>query len=99
MNEVMEKTYLLIDELEKSDIIKNITIYKQKIMNDEELRKLINKGNNAKDDYIIRDIRQKLYKYNDYKNYMDNYNKLMYIVMDINSRLKKITNTKNCYKI
>lgn len=99
MNEVMEKTYLLIDELEKSDIIKNITIYKQKIMNNEELRKLINKGNNAKDDYIIRDIRQKLYKYNDYKNYMDNYNKLMYIVMDINSRLKKITNTKNCYKI
>ncbi len=99
MNKVMEKTYLLIDELEKSDIIKNITIYKEKIINNQEIQELINKGNKETNDYIISDIRKKLYKYNDYKNYMDNYNKLMYIVMDINSRLNKITNNKNCYKI
>lgn len=99
MNRVMEKTYLLIDELEKSDIIKNITIYKEKIINNQEIQELINKGNKETNDYIISDIRKKLYKYNDYKNYMDNYNKLMYIVMDINSRLNKITNNKNCYKI
>ena len=99
MNKVMEKTYLLIDELEKSDIIKNITIYKEKIINNQEIQELINKGNKETNDYIISDIRKKLYKYNDYKNYMDNYNKLMYIVMDINSRLNNITNNKNCYKI
>ena len=99
MNKVMEKTYLLIDELEKSDIIKNITINKEKIINNQEIQELINKGNKETNDYIISDIRKKLYKYNDYKNYMDNYNKLMYIVMDINSRLNKITNNKNCYKI
>lgn len=99
MNKVMEKTYLLIDELEKSDIIKNITIYKEKIINNQEIQELINKGNKETNDYIISGIRKKLYKYNDYKNYMDNYNKLMYIVMDINSRLNKITNNKNCYKI
>ena len=99
MNRVMEKTYLLIDELEKSDIIKNITIYKEKIINNQEIQELINKGNKETNDYIISGIRKKLYKYNDYKNYMDNYNKLMYIVMDINSRLNKITNNKNCYKI
>ena len=99
MNKVMEKTYLLIDELEKSDIIKNITIYKEKIINNQEIQELINKGNKETNDYIISDIRKKLYKYNDYKNYMDNYNKIMYIVMDINSRLNKITNNKNCYKI
>lgn len=99
MNKVMEKTYLLIDELEKSDIIKNITIYKEKIINNQEIQELINKGNKETNDYIISDIRKKLYKYNDYKNYMDNYNKLMYIVMDINSRLNKIINNKNCYKI
>ena len=28
------------------------------------------------------------------KKYIDNYNKLNYIIMDINNRLKKITNTK-----
>lgn len=99
MNKVMEKTYLLIDELEKSDIIKNITIYKEKIITNQEIQELINKANKETNDYIISDIRKKLYKYSDYKNYMDNYNKLMYIVMDINSRLNKITNNKNCYKI
>ena len=99
MNKVMEKTYLLIDELEKSDIIKNITIYKEKIINNQEIQELINKGNKETNDYIISDIRKKLYKDHGYKNYMDGYNKLMYIVMDINSRLNKITNNKNCYKI
>lgn len=99
MNEIMTKTYALIDELEKSEIIKNITFYKERIMNNKELKNLIDKGNNTLDEYIIRDIRQKLYKYSDYKNYMDNYNKLMYITMDINSRFNKLINNKNCHRI
>ena len=50
------------------------------------------------DEYIIREIKQKLYTYDDYKNYMDNYNKLMYIVMDINNRLNKLINNKEFSK-
>ena len=95
----MECTYNLIDELDKSDIIRNITIYKDKIMNNKEIRDLIDKGNNSDDDYVIRDIRIMLYKYDSYKKYMDNYNKLMYIVMDINNRMKLLINDKGCYKI
>lgn len=99
MNEIMEKTYLLIDELDKSDIIKNITFYKERIISNEEIRELVDKGNNSSDEYVIRDIKKKLYEYLDYREYMDNYNKLMYIVMDINNRFNKIIDSKNCYRI
>lgn len=99
MNEIMEKTYDLIDELDASDIIKNITFYKTKIMDNDDIRELINKGNNTLDDYVIMDIKKRLYKYDEYKNYMDNYNKLMYIVMDINNRFNKLINNKNCHRI
>lgn len=99
MNEIMEKTYDLIDELDASDIIKSITFYKTKIMNNDDIRDLINKGNNTLDDYVIMDLKKRLYKYDEYKNYMDNYNKLMYIVMDINNRFNKIINNKNCHRI
>ena len=99
MNEIMEKTYDLIDELDASDIIKSITFYKTKIMNNDDIRDLINKGNNTLDDYVIMDIKKRLYKYDEYKNYMDNYNKLMYIVMDINNRFNKLINNKNCHRI
>ena len=99
MNEIMNKTYELIDILDNSDIIHNLEKYKDKIINNKEIQELINIGNNTKDEYIIRDIRVKLYKYDDYKNYMDNYNKLMYIVMDINNKYKKIINERGCYKV
>lgn len=99
MNEIMEKTYLLIDELDKSDIIKNITFYKEKIISNNEIRELVDKGNNSSDEYVIRDIKKKLYDYDDYREYMDNYNKLMYIVMDINSRFNEIIDSNSCHRI
>lgn len=99
MNEIMEKTYLLIDELDKSDIIKNITFYKEKIISNNEIRELVDKGNSSSDEYVIRDIKKKLYEYPDYREYIDNYNKLMYIVMGINSRFNEIIDSKNCHRI
>ena len=98
MNDIMDKTYKLIDVLDSSDIIHNLTFYKNKIMNNKDIQELISKGNNTDDEYIIRDIRIKLYKYDDYKNYMDNYNELMYLVMDINNRLKNLAKDKVCFR-
>ena len=92
----MECTYELIDVLDKSDIVKNITKYKERIMNNNEIRELVRQGNNEKDEYVVRDIRQKLYTYDDYRGYMDNYNKLMDIVREINYRMKKLTDVRGC---
>lgn len=91
MNEIMEKTYELIDVLEESNLIKDLEKYREVIYNNKELRQLIDKGNNISDDYLLLDIKKKLYSDNDYKNYMDKYNELLYIVMDINNRFKDLT--------
>ena len=95
MNDIMDKTYKLIDILDNSDIIHNLTFYKDKIMNNKEIQLLIDKGNSIDDEYLIR---IKLYKYDDYKNYMDNYNKIMYVVMDINNRMRSLTKDRNCFR-
>ncbi len=94
MNEVMDKTFKLLDALDDSDIIKNITLYKNKIINNNEIQELLKKGKDIKDDYELMDIKRKLYKYPEYVSYMKYYNELMYIVIDINSRFKKVTGNK-----
>ena len=93
----MNKTFELIDVLDNSDIIRNIEICKDKIEENKELKELIQKGNNNLDDkYLLMDIKNKLYKYPEYNDYMHYYNELMYIVMDINSRYKKIIGKGSC---
>ena len=94
MDEIMDKTFKLIDVLDNSDVIKNITLYKNKVISNTEIQELINIGNKTMDKYKLMDIKRKLYKYEDYVNYMKYYNELMYIVMDINSRFKSITGDK-----
>ena len=90
----MDKTFKLLDALDDSDIIKNITLYKNKIINNNEIQELLKKGKDIKDDYELMDIKRKLYKYPEYVSYMKYYNELMYIVIDINSRFKKVTGNK-----
>ena len=97
MHEIMKSTYELLDELDKSDIIKKLDKYKEKIKNNKELIELINNGKKETDDYKIMEIRKELYKNNDYKEYIKNYNELFYIVMKINNYYKKITNNKKCH--
>ena len=96
MNEVMEKTYELIDYLDNSDVIKNIEIYKNKIENNLEIKNLIDKGNNTDDKYLLMDIKNRLYKNSDYREYISLYNEIMYMVMEINSRFMKITKVSGC---
>ena len=98
MNEIMKKTYELIDVLEESDLISELTSCKEKIINNLELSKLISMGNSTKDEYLLLDIKRNLYKNSDYKNYMDKYNELMYIVMNINSRYNKLLGKGSCFK-
>lgn len=98
MHEIIEATYELIDEFEKSNLIKELTYYKNKVLNNKELCNLIITGKNTCDKYLIMDIKRKLYNNQDYKNYIHNYNQLFYIIMSINNRYKKILNDKNCNK-
>ena len=98
MNDIMNRTYELIDALEESELIKDITFYKEKISANKELLDLIKGGNSTDDEYLLLDIKRKLYKNSDYKNYMDKYNELMYLVMSINNRYSKLLGKGSCFK-
>ncbi len=98
MNEIMKKTYELIDVLEESDMIRDMEMYREKIQGNKELCSLIHEGNCTDDEYVLLDIKRRLYKNKDYKGYMDQYNQLMHIVMDINYRYRKLLGKGRCYR-
>ena len=97
--DIINKTYELIDTLDNSDLFKDLTIYKEKIMNNKELRELIDVANNETDKYKLLGLKQELYKYEEYIEYNRIYNEIMYIVMNINSRFKSLfNNERKCSK-
>ena len=98
MNEIMKKTYELIDVLVESELIRDIVIYKDRILEDNSLCELIRRGNLEDDKYLFLDIKRTLYKNKKYKDYMDKYNELMYLVMDINSRYSKLLGKGSCHR-
>ena len=94
MHNIIKKTYDLIDILDNSSLIKELSYYKNKVINDNYILNLINKYNNSNNNEEKITMKKELYNNINYKKYIDNYNKLNYIIMDINNRIKKITNTK-----
>ncbi len=98
MDNVIEKTKLLIKTFEDSDLIKNLEHYKILVINNKKLLELINKYNNTTDDYEKISLKKEIYTYIEYKEYMKYYNQLFYYVMAINKRYKKYTDVRGCIK-
>ena len=96
--DIMMKTYELIDALDSSHLFQNLDFFKEKIKVNESLKNLIDKGNSTTDEYMLLAIKQELYKYDEYKEYMKIYNEIMYIVMNINNNYKKLFLERMCYK-
>ena len=97
MDDVILKTKKFINTLEDSDLIKNLDIYKSKVIRNKILLELINKYNNSQDNYEKISLKQKIYKYEEYKLYMKYYNELFYYIMEINKRFKKYTDVRGCF--
>ena len=98
MNEIMKKTYELIDVLEESELISELGRCREMIAANKDLTELIRKGNATDDKYLLLDIKKKLYNNSDYNKYMDKYNELMYLVMDINYRYNMLLGKGSCQK-
>lgn len=96
MSEIIEKTYKLLDVLDNSEVIKKLTYYKEKLEQDEEVLSLVKRINNEQDNNKKIQLRREIYNNNDYKNYMDAYNELNYIILKINQKFAEYTNTKEC---
>ena len=96
MSEIIEKTYNLLDTLDNSEVIKKLTYYKQKLKQDEEVLSLVKRINNEIDSNRKIELRKILYNNDNYKNYMDAYNELNYIILKMNKKFSEYTSTKEC---
>ena len=67
MNNIIDKIKKLIDSFENSNLIRKLDYYKEIVINNSELLELINKYNTSKDDYEKISLKEKIYKYSEYK--------------------------------
>ena len=67
MNNIIDKTKKSIDSFENSNLIRKLDYYKEIVINNSELLELINKYNTSKDDYEKISLKEKIYKYSEYK--------------------------------
>lgn len=89
----------LIDELDKSTMIKEINCLKKEIYNDEHLTKLLTtykeQNYNTYNKETIN-IKNEIINNEKIKKFRDAQYQLNYTIIEINKRLKKLTNEKSC---
>lgn len=93
MNEVKVATEKFIDYLDSSEIVNDFIFYKEKLLDDNIILAKINKYQNNLDDL---ELKKEIFSDENYANYMKHYNKLFYMVMDINKRISNITESRGC---
>jgi len=100
MSEIITATYNFLDTLDNSDLIKNLTKCKQKILKNKQILSLINDIKQEKDSNKLILKRKKIYENNDYKMYMKYYSELSLIILKINKKYTTYTKTKehNCHE-
>ena len=97
MDNVIDKTKKLIDSFESSKLISKLDYYKRIVIGNKELLDLIKRYNNSTDNYEKLSLKEKIYKYDEYREYMKYYNELFYYIMRINKRFKEYTNVRGCH--
>lgn len=96
MSIIIEQTYKLIDELNESELIKQLKYYKQSLIANDEVLLLIKEINKCSDLDRKVELKIKLYQIADYQKYMELYNDLSLIIFQINNKYAQYTNTKKC---
>ena len=98
MSEIIDKTYKLLDTLDNSSLIKNLTKYKNNLLKNNLVLKQIEDIKKEKDPNKLISLRKELYKNNDYKMYMKYYQELSFIILKINKKYAEYTSTRehNC---
>lgn len=98
---MIEKAYEIIDKIEKSDFKKNISDIKQKISNSSKTKKIIQEFNSAKELYEKYGYKEefvkakiKLLKDPLISQYIQLQNKINMLTIQINNRIKSVTNKK-----
>ena len=98
MTDIIEATYNFLDTLDNSELIKNLTKYKNILLNNKAILKEVKNISKEKNDKVLIAKRKELFANNDYKMYMKYYNELSLIILKINKKYKEYASTKehNC---
>ena len=98
MSDIVEATYNFLDTLDNSELIKNLTKYKNKLLNNKPILKEIANIKKETNNETIISRRKELFANNDYKMYMKYYNELSLIILKINKKYQEYTSTRehNC---
>ena len=91
MNEIIENTFIFIDNLEKSDLIKKLTECKEILLKD-------NKVLNLEDTNILLSLKKELYQNHTYQRYMELYDELYMLVKSINKKYSSYLGENVCQK-
>lgn len=99
MSDIIENTYKLLDALDNSDLIKNLTNAKKKLEQNPQIISLIKEYRKETDTNKLISIKQILYQDEDYQQYIKSYNELSLIILRINKQYQKYTNAAehNCH--
>ena len=94
MSQIIDATYRFLDSLDNSELITNLTKYKNKLLKDKSLLKEISKIKNISDSKTIIEKRKHIYDNNDYKMYMHYYQELSFVILKINKKYASYTSTR-----
>lgn len=94
MNELIDKVKLLEEYIDNSDIVKELKSLTNDIYNDKELMSLIEeyKINNRED------IKNKILSNDKYSRYKHLENEVNFMILNIRSKLKNLSDKKGCIK-
>ena len=98
MNEIIENTFIFIDDLEKSDLIKELTECKEILSKDNKVLNLIKEYNNLEDTNILLNLKKELYQNHTYQRYMELYDELYMLVKSINKKYSSYLGENVCQK-
>lgn len=95
MSEIIDSTYKLLDTLDNSELIKELTISKEKLLKDNNILSLIDRYNSEIDNNKKILLKKEIYNDINYQKYIRAYNELSLIVLKINNKYHSYTNTKD----
>ena len=95
---INDAIFSLIDEIEKSDIVKNLYECKKKLKESSEAKRLIVDFNNKKEirDNSLQQSKIALYNNSYVKEYLFYEQALNYIIIRLNKSINKIIGKKGC---
>lgn len=93
MEELLDRLDKLKKELDNLPLFKELDLCRQNISNNKELVEKIEKYNLTKNN----NLRLEIYSYKEIQEYKEKENELNLMILEINKRLKTITNKRSCY--